>query len=218
MPGSKTVTDILERTGALIWDGHFVLNSGLHSGSYINKDALYRHPKELATIAKLMATQALGLNIEVVIGPALGGIKLADRVAEALIDLTDQEVIALFAEKSSAGGFEIRRGNEGCLNGKRVLVVEDIITTGGSARKVVEAVTNHGGRVYAVAGIVNRGNIPCGPLGVDQASWLLAIDNLITYEPENCPLCQEGRPVNTSIGGGREFLERGGHFSLWVKK
>lgn len=201
------VIAILKKTGALVPDGHFVGVSGVHFDTYINKDALYPHTEDTAEIAKLFAEKYKDRNIDVVVGPALGGIILAQWVAYQLTKLTGREVLGVYTEKSKEDGQVFTRRYNEYVKGKRVLVVEDVITTGGSVLKVVEAVKGAGGRVAGVCVMVNKSPDDVTPetLGIEFDA--LANYPVVNYEPDECPLCKAKVPVNTNLGHGRRFLD-----------
>jgi orotate phosphoribosyltransferase len=152
----NNILPLLESVGAILRNDHFVLTSGLHSDTYINKDALYPHTKETSEVCKLIAQMCQDLDIEVVVAPALGGIILSQWVASHLSHLKKYEILAVYAEKTPDKQFQFTRGYDQLVKGKKILVVEDLTSTGGSAKKVVEAVKEIGGNVIAVAVMVNR--------------------------------------------------------------
>jgi len=104
-----------------------------------------------------------------------------------------------------SSGFGFNRGQVEFISGKRVLVVEDILTTGGSAKLVVEAVRKAGGEVVGVAAICNRGKVTAEMVGVDQL-WSAVTVDMVTYDPAECPMCSQGVPITTEVGHGKEFL------------
>src|SRR5947208_2117000 len=139
--------------GAIVRDSHFVYSSGRHSSVYINKDALYLHSNVISTLCQLMAQPYNADEVDVVVGPVLGGIVLSQWVAYYLNSRrASGETLALYAEKEGDGPdkqFLFRRGYDRYIPGKNVLVVEDVLTTGGSARQVIELVRMHAGRAIA---------------------------------------------------------------------
>lgn len=107
------------------------------------------------------------------------------------------------------GNFVIKRGYDKLVTGRRVLVVEDILTTGGSIRKTIEAVRNINGRVIAAAALCNRGSVTAEAIGAPELFSLINID-FQSYNPAECLLCKAGVPINTNVGKGKQFLERQG--------
>ena len=203
----QNTIDIFKSVGAVITDGHFVGTSGLHFDTYVNKDFLYPHTKETSDIGRIFAEKYKDKNIEVVVGPALGGIILSQWTAYHLSKIYGTEVLAVYTEKSEGGGQIFTRGYENFVQGKRVLVVEDIVTTGGSLLKTAQAVKDAKGNLVATCAMVSKNkDLNSDTLGTpfDFLSSLY-VD---TYDEKDCPLCKAGVPVNTKIGHGKKFLER----------
>ena len=174
----------LLQTGAIL-RGHFRLSSGLHSDSYFQCARLVSHPQHAEYVGRSLAEKVRKqglLPIDVVIGPALGGIVVAHEVARAL------GVCALFAERQS-GTLCLRRGFA-IDPGQRVLVVEDVITTGGSAKETADLVSSQGGIVVGYASIVDRGE--CHDLS--PLVSLLQIHPQVFSEAD-CVLCKQGIPI-----------------------
>lgn len=201
------VLEILTKVGAILPNGHFVGTSGLHFDTYVNKDFLYPHTKGTSRICELLAEKYKDANIEVVVGPALGGIILSQWVASHLSKMYGKEVLGVYTEKNSEGGQNFTRGYEKYVQGgKRILIVEDIITTGGSIMKVIEAVKSAGGNVIGATALINKNkdlDINMFEVPFDVLSNLY----VSTYTEEICPLCKSGIPVNTNVGHGKKFLE-----------
>jgi len=200
------IISILKKVGAILENDHFVGTSGLHFDTYINKDFLYPHTKEVSEVGKIFAEKYKDQNIEVVVGPALGGIILSQWTAHHLSEMTEKEVLGIYTEKSVDGGQVFTRGYDKFVSGKRVLIVEDIVTTGGSLLKTAQAVKDAGGEVVSVCAMVNKNKeIESEKIGVPfEFLSSLYID---TYEATLCPLCKNGVPINTTVGHGKKFLE-----------
>jgi len=201
------VLDILRKTGAVITDSHFVGTSGRHFATYINKDALYPHGKETSQIARIFAEKAKDLGVEVVVGPALGGIILSQWTAHHLSQISGKEVMGVYTEKTADGGMALTRGYDKLVKGKKVFVVEDLTTTGGSVKKVVEAVKAAGGNVVAVSVMVNKNPQTVTSEFFGAPFMPLAVLEVPNYDAADCPLCKSGVPINTTIGHGKKFLE-----------
>ena len=204
----NNVIEILKKVGAVITDSHFVLTSGLHTSTYVNKDALYPHTEETSLICRMMAEQAKGLEVDVVVGPAMGGIILSQWTAHHLSKINGREILGVYTEKTPEGGQVFRRGYDKLVAGKKVLAVEDLTSTGGSVKKVVASVKEAGGILVGVAVMANR-----NPEEVNEAIFgvkflPLADFKVEAYEEAVCPLCKSGVPVNTSIGHGRQYMEK----------
>jgi orotate phosphoribosyltransferase len=202
------ILQILSAVGAVMLDSHFVYTSGKHGSAYINKDALYPHTKQTELLCKQIASHFAGHGIDVVIGPVIGAVILSYAVARSLSELTARDVLCVYAEKTDDGDFSIKRGYDRLIRGKRVLVVEDVLTTGESVRKVVRAVRDAGGDVVAVAALCNRGEVTANDLARVPEFFSLVNIPLDATEETECPLCARGVPVNIDVGKGREFLAR----------
>lgn len=202
------VSAILERVGAIITDSHLVYTSGRHGSSYVNKDALYPHIQETSFVCAQIAAGFAGAGVEVVAGPTIGGVIMAQWVAYHLEQLGGDPVLAVYAEEESSGADRrrvFRRGYGELLQGRRVLIVEDILTTGISARLVVDAVRESGGEPLGVGALCNRGGVTDETLAVPQLLALVAVP-LQSFAAEECPLCRAGIPVETRVGKGAAFL------------
>jgi len=198
--------DILKKVGAILENGHFVGTSGLHFGTYINKDFLYPHTKKTSQMCRLFAEKYKDANIEVVVGPALGGIILSQWTAYHLSEIYGKEVLGIYTEKSTEGGQMFTRGYEKYIKDKRVLVVEDIITTGGSILKTIKAVKEAGGNIVGACAMVNKNK------NLDKNIFGVPFDTLAelfveTYTADVCPLCKNKIPINTNVGHGKKYLE-----------
>ncbi|MDD5136763.1 MAG: orotate phosphoribosyltransferase [Candidatus Omnitrophica bacterium] len=179
----KEVLDLFHERRALL-TGHFKLSSGLHSENYLQCALILQHPDLAEEMAKDIAKQFEKEKIDLVIGPALGGVTLAYEVARAL------KVRGLFTERQE-GAMVLRRGF--VINpGERALVIEDVITTGGSTKEVIDVVKKAGGIVVGVASVIDRSSEPVD-FGVPFVS--LARINVKTYQEEDCPLCRSNIPV-----------------------
>ncbi len=207
MSSDKEVLEILERTGAFLKNDHFVGVSGRHLDAYFTKDALLVHPTEASRIGELFAERVKDLPVEIVAAPALGGIIFGQWTAYHLSRLKGREVLAVFTEKTPDGGQAFARGGyAGLLRGKRALVVEDTVTTGGSVQKTAEAVRAAGGEVLSVGVITNR-----DPKEINSERFGAPFFSLLeypvpSYSPEECPMCKKGVPINTAYGHGKKFL------------
>ncbi len=204
------VVDILKKVGAVITDSHFVYTSGKHGSVYVNKDAVYPHTAETSRIGELFAEKYKDMDIDVVAAPALGGIILSQWVAFHLSKLKGKEILGVYTEKTVDKQMIFTRGYDKLVKGKNVLVIEDLTTTGGSVRKVVDTVKAAGGNVVAVCVMVNRdpekvtSEVVGGPfsaLGVIKAS---------AFDEATCPLCKENIPINTDVGHGKKYMEAKG--------
>lgn len=187
---SDDVLDIYKRTGALL-AGHFLLSSGLHSSQYLQSALVLQQPDIATRVCAALAEHFKNVKIDAVIAPALGGIFVSHETARAL------GVRALFAERV-AGELALRRGFT-IKPGERVLVVEDVITTGKSTKETMEVVKKEGGVVVAVGSLVDRSGGKA-EFGVPYKA-LVTLD-IPTYAPEACALCKSGSvPVKPGSRG-----------------
>jgi orotate phosphoribosyltransferase len=184
---AENVEAIFEKAGALL-KGHFLLASGLHSPVYWEKARVLQYPDYTEKLCSMIADHYRGQDIQVVAGPTTPGIILAYETARQL------GVRGIFAEKNPSekdGGRVFRRGFE-IAPGERVLIVDDIFSTGGSVRDVMKAVDKLGGMIIGVGVLVDR-TTERVDLGVPFFSCHKT--EVITYQPEQCPLCREGLPL-----------------------
>lgn len=179
----KAVLHQFKKAGALL-DGHFLLSSGLHSPTYLQCALALQNPKDAAfygaeIIGDLTRDGRAG-EIEMVASPAIGGLVIGFAVAQVL------GVKFIWTERQN-GEMTLRRGFS--LNGEKILVVEDVITTGGSTRECIAALSANGGNVVAAASIIDRSGGKAD-VGVPRIS-LVELD-VPTYSPDECPLCADG--------------------------
>jgi orotate phosphoribosyltransferase len=187
---TTSILSIFKETGALL-EGHFQLTSGLHSDRYFQCAKVLQHPRHLTHLASIIADHYRSVPVDIVISPALGGIVLGTEVGRLLDKRT------LFAERKE-GVMQIRRGFE-VAKGERVLVIEDVVTTGGSVKEVIARVQELGGVVAGVGYIVDRSNGRT-TFGVPHFS-VVSLD-VVAHTPESCPMCAAGStPVKPGSRG-----------------
>ena len=199
--------NLLKQTKAILTDSHFVGTSGRHMPAYINKDALYPHTEATSRMGELFAEKNKDLDIDIIAAPALGGIILSTWTAYHLTKLKRKEVLGIYTEKTPEKDQIFTRGYDKLITGKNVLVIEDLTTTGGSVKKVVESVRKIGGNVVGVCVMVNRDPklVTTETIGAPFSS--LAVLEVPSYEESDCPLCKQNIPVNAEVGHGKKFLE-----------
>lgn len=180
----EEIIEILKETGAL-QQGHFRLSSGLHSGNYVQCSQLLKFPHLAEKVCGELAEKFKDDNISMVVGPAIGGILVAYEVARAL------KVEGIFAEREN-GAMTLRRGFR-VEPGQRVIVIEDVLTTGGSAQEVVELLQGMGAEVVAAGSIIDRTAGNTLKLKVPFKSLVKL--NFETFTEENCPMCKDGQPI-----------------------
>lgn len=171
---------LYEQTGALM-RGHFRLTSGLHSDVYLQSALVLQHPEHAGALGQALAARFRDAGARVVVAPAIGGILVAHEVARAL------GVRALFTEREN-GVMRLRRGFT-VTAGEPSLVVEDVITTGGSTREVLTCVESAGARAVGVGSLIDRSG---GAARFDVPYAALATVAAMTWPPPQCPLCKAG--------------------------
>ncbi len=180
----KDIMEIFQKTGAVM-KGHFLLTSGLHSDTYIQCARVLQYPEYTGQLVQNIVSAFGGEAVDLVVGPAVGGIIVAYETGRQL------GVPALFTEREN-GRMTLRRGFD-ISRGARVLVVEDVVTTGGSVKEVIQAVEDKGGKTVGVGLLVDRsgGKVEFGV----RKEAVLTLD-VKTYQPgDACPLCREGTPA-----------------------
>lgn len=177
------VLTMFRESGALL-EGHFRLSSGLHSAGYLQCALVLQHPHHAETLGRALAAVLPAGNVTAVLSPALGGLIIGHEVARAL------SVRAIFAERQD-GGLTLRRGFQ-LDDTDHVIVIEDVVTTGGSTRETVEVARKAGAAVVAAGAIVDRSG---GSSDLGVPFHALVTLSLPTYPAESCPMCQAGQPI-----------------------
>lgn len=180
---NKEILDIFRNTGALL-EGHFILTSGRHSSSYFQCARVLQYPKHLTHFASMIAEHYKGTKIETVISPAIGGVVLGTEVGRLLNAQT------IFAERKD-GEMCIRRGFE-IEPGQNILVVEDVITTGGSVKEVMDQVINQEGNIVGVGVMVDRSN---GTVSLHENQFSIIALEATSYESDEVPDSLSAMPV-----------------------
>ncbi len=177
---SEQILEHFRQSGALL-EGHFILSSGLHSANYLQCALALQYPADAAKFGKTIAEHFTNENIETVAAPAIGGLIIGYAVAEAL------NVRFIWTERQD-GVMTVRRGFS-VRQRERILVVEDVITTGGSTRECLDALESRGARVTGAASIIDRSG---GAADVGVPRIALVSMEVPSYKPEGCPLCRQG--------------------------
>lgn len=216
----------LEEIGAIHTRGHYILASGIHSTEYVEKEKVFLHPKTICRLTDGIAielTQRRGFEADLVLGPDSGGAMLSSWLAYNLAQRTGRQILAAYA-KSVAVEFEpvgatagvakprrdtayaVRPAYARALKGKHVVLIEDVITTGGTIQRLAQLAMRCHAQPVAVVTLVDRG----GMEGLTEIPIRFALGRIAFNEwaPERCPLCAESIPVNTDLGHGAEFLHR----------
>ena len=179
------VLELFLKTGAYL-QGHFRLTSGLHSGEYLQCAKVLAFPEYAEWFGRELAKKLPVSGVQVVVSPAIGGIVIGHEVARAL------QVRSLFAERDGATKeMTLRRGFE-IKPGERAVVIEDVITTGGSTKEVIRLLRDLGAEVLAAGSIIDRSG---GAADVEVPRVALETLNAVTYKPDICPLCRENVPL-----------------------
>lgn len=201
------VVDILKNLKAIVTDSHFVYTTGRHGSVYIRKDQLYPHTKATSDVCMLFAQKFIDEDIDIVVGPQIGGIILSQWTAYHLSQLKGREILGLFTEKDENENQIFKRGYDEIAKGKNILIVEDLTTTGSSVKKVAESVEKAGGIVKAICVMINR-----DPEGVNTQTMGYPFSSLGVFKAESfsadaCPLCKQNIPINTTVGHGKKYLK-----------
>lgn len=183
MLNKEEVVSIFQKTGAML-SGHFKLTSGRHSDRYFQCAKVLQHPDHTGALCRELAARFAGEDVSAVIGPATGGIIVSYETARAL------GVRGIFTEREN-GVMSLRRGFS-IEPGERVLVVEDVITTGGSVLEVIDVVRSLGGVVVGAGVLVDRSG---GKVDLGVRKEALLVTEAISYDPDQCPLCRDGIPA-----------------------
>lgn len=200
------VLEIFAQTKAIIKNSHVIYTSGLHGSEYVNKDAVYRDTEATDELCQAIAEHFRDFDVEVVVAPVEGGINLSQGVARHLTRMTGRKVISIFADKEGEG-LILKRQYDKDVPGKRVLVVDDVFTTGGSVKKLIELIRRLNGKVVSVGGLCNRGGVKAADLGEDVSEPFVLVNvQMTTYPPAECPLCKAGVPFNMEVGKAKERL------------
>src|ERR1700694_3716810 len=191
--GRRDAQRAFESAGAFL-RAHFVYTSGRHGADYLEKFRILEDPKATTELAGMIAHQYESLRPELVAGPTTGGIILAYEVARQL------GVDAVYVERGESGGRVLRRGFE-ISPGTRVLVVDDVVTTGGSLAETNACVTNAGGVVIGIGVLADR---TAGRAVTDVPFFACLTVDFPSYEPDACPQCAAGVPVASPRGSGKK--------------
>jgi orotate phosphoribosyltransferase len=184
---SEAVLHVFRETGAYL-KGHFRLTSGLHSSEYLQCALVLQHPAHAERLGRELAARLPAADM--VVSPAIGGLIIGHEVARAM-GVHGKPVRFLFTERDAGGKMTLRRGFS-LAPGETAVVVEDVVTTGGSTREVIALLTEAGVRVSGAGSIIDRSG-GRADLGVPRVA--LATLDVVAYPPEDCPLCKQGLPV-----------------------
>ena len=199
---------ILREANAILDGQHFVYISGDHGSGWVSKDVLLPYTKTISRLAALLSDAIRHIEADLICGPAVGGLVMAQWVGHHL------QLPAIFTEHAAQSTnnaamrppFVLRRGFDKLVRSKKVLIVDDIVNTGHSIRQTAAAVRECGGNVVAAAAYCTRGNTDKTGMDVPQFVHLVEF-KIPSWPADSCHLCKEGVPVNTDYAHGREFVE-----------
>ncbi len=197
------IIDILKKTGSIIENGHFVGTSGRHMSTYINKNLLLTNPIYSSKVGKLLAEKVKNKKIEIVVAPAVAGITLGQWTAYHLSKLNKKIVLSVYTEKDAKNNQIFKRGYDLLVKNRKTLIIEDIVTTGGSVKKVIKSIKKAGGTISAVCVMVNKDPEMVNSKTFGVPFIALSEYKVKSYEPKNCPFCKNGIAFNTNFGHGK---------------
>ena len=189
----RELLKLLQETGAML-EGHFLLTSGRHSNVYIEKFRVLENPQALDDVCRAMAGTVQNQNVELVLGAAIGGILIAGGVGRHLA------VKHIFSERVD-GKMELRRGFS-ITRGQRIVIVEDIITTGGSVFELIQLAKEYEAEIVHVVNLVDRS---LGEVNFEVPTTALLTIPSESWEPEDCPLCQQGVAITQRGRTGKQM-------------
>lgn len=202
----KNIIEIFKNIDAFLDNDHFVYSSGKHGEIYINKNDLFANPEVMSEAGSLLAQKAKDKDIDTVAGPAICGILPAHWTAFHLSKIKNNKINTVFGEHAGNKEFEIKRGYKKYIENKRVLLVDDITTSGGTIKRFGKTIDDLGGKVVGALVLINRSpnSVTSNSLGFPLES--LGEIEIATWEANQCPLCEKNVPVNTQVGHGKKFV------------
>jgi len=208
MRSSQDIIQLFRAYGVLIEDTHAVYTNGMHATSHMNMRLMQPHTHAYSSLALQLVAWLMGENMiySAVVSPAVGGVALSQWIAHHASVLYCREILALYCEKDEEGIFRLKGGTDKLVKGRIVLAADDVLSTGGSCRQVVEEVNRCEGSVFVACALVNQGRVTAEDLGVGQLRALVTRPAETYPSWDECPQWLKDRPINTEVGHGAEFL------------
>lgn len=208
----KTIEEILEICNAVVVNNHFVYKAGEHGPAYVNKDEVYTHPEAIFEVGLLMAKKIIKSfdcsTLHCVVGPATAGAILTIFVGFHLNRLLKREILTAYVDKDG-DSFILKRGYDKKVSGYEVLAIDDVVNSGESLKGVINEIRRKNGVVEMALSLCNRGGVTADKLGLEKGSFFSLMDiEMDKYNPESCPLCAVGIPINVELGHGKAYLEK----------
>ncbi len=202
----QRVRQIFQDTGVILY-GHYLLRSGMHSDTYFEKANIWPHEDATRELCSMFVESFSDTDIDIVIGPETGGKTLSETTATLLSARKGKDVPGLFAAKDGNGGFIFDDETARQIRGKKILVLEDVITTGESVKKVIDLIRAMGGEVVGLGILCNRGKVKPEGIGVEDMEVLIDVD-APTWMQDECPQCGEEVPIDTTVGAGKDLIKK----------
>jgi orotate phosphoribosyltransferase len=208
MDYQKKTRQLLKEAGAFVEGGHFILSGGRHADFYINKDSLYVYPRKLDDIAVMMSDMIITKyhNFDVILAPSVAGAVLGQNISYNLTSMLREDILFAYADKHPINSKfrTIRRGYQNIISNKKVLLIDDVVSTGTTLVGMAQAAKGLGATVVGAAVLCDRGEVRDITYS-DEAFEILHIEPLVeldlkTFPSDKCPLCKAGRPIDTSLG------------------
>lgn len=201
----QEVLEALRAVGAFVTNSHVVYTSGRHGSTYVNKHALFPRTTVTSLLCAALARAFMGDDVHVVIAPKTAN-PLSQWTAHHLTEFGIREVLAVYADERDGFRPAIAHGYDRLIARARVLVLDDTLNTGGTARAVVEAVRGAGGYVVGFGALCNRGGVAADDVGDVPKLFALCSLSFESWDADDCPLCAVKAQINIEFGKGREFL------------
>ncbi|MFN3550551.1 MAG: orotate phosphoribosyltransferase [Endomicrobiia bacterium] len=189
-----SLIELFKRYNAIL-EGHFLLSSGLHSNKYIQCALILQYPDLAEKVAMLLFEEirdksSFWQEVSLIVSPALGGIVIGQELARVIKTFSNKQVRAIFTERDDNGNMILKRGFE-ILSEDKIIIVEDVVTTGKSTKEVIDVVKNYSGNILAVCSIFNRSK----EINFSLPYFYIEKIEVNNYNPQECPLCARNIPL-----------------------